>query len=215
MSDLNTPELIVKDLIEQMGCLLYCRDCLLNNIEIHDPDSKAVPKDYLEIVKRTKKISKKKFTVTELEKNIQVIEQKIVFCGKQFLKEIIETLKIFVEMDVTKFVINEKKKKKRKKQNKIDTSSSPRKGLKPQEGEIKSTYYYVIQTIHSCLKDLALNNMSYKFSQVPQWLVINLFHKIETTMSASNRHVAQRIIGLLSIESEHLKTLTEQYIEFF
>ncbi|KAJ3444553.1 heat shock protein [Anaeramoeba flamelloides] len=201
MVEKSTADLMITDLVEQMGCLLYFRECILNNIDIHDPESKAVPKEYFQLVKRSQNIVNSEVSLEQVEKHLQTLGKKIVFCSKQYLDVIIDSMKLIIEFDLAKFVVHQKKKSKKQ-------------PILKDLGK-KSTKYFAFQTIYNCLHDLVFNNMSAKFSKVPKWFVLTLFEKVDVGNSKEIQYLSQRSIGLLSSNPIHFQILIDLYLKFF
>ncbi|KAJ6252858.1 hypothetical protein M0813_13720 [Anaeramoeba flamelloides] len=209
----STSELMVENLIEQMGALLYYRDCVLRGSNLHDTQKAHIPDEEKKYVDRSQQIKEADLSNEKVNEQLNTVQKKIIFLSATHLTEILESLNKVISIDITKYDLTTKKKKKKKdfiKPIKTDTQIFG----SFEKFEEQSIQFFVLKTFFYCFENVNQRKLISKFKSVPKRLVEVIFNFLNFDHSPAIRFTSSQCLVHLSKYDPHFETITHLFSEF-
>ncbi|KAJ6235941.1 ribonuclease mrp protein subunit snm1 [Anaeramoeba flamelloides] len=209
--DNTTTDLMIKDLVGQMGSLLYYRGCLEKKIQIEDLGS--LQKDHSKYFEGVKKLSTLDLTLSEVNEKLFSLRETVVLSTFGCLQMMLmETFSLFsIDHEISQFGIKKSKKSK----SKPVPSTNQLHFDRVEKHEENSGHFFAMKMVYLTLKKLVVNkNLNY-LAEIENETIDTIFEQINFVNSWGVRFVAIQCLGFLTKCENHLGYIPNKFVDFF
>ncbi|KAJ6252080.1 stress response protein nst1 [Anaeramoeba flamelloides] len=208
----TTSELMVENLIEQIGSLLYYRECLLRGSHLHDIKKARVSEEEKNYVANAQQIKEADLSNEKVNEQLDSLQKKIILLSATHLSEILEYLNNVILIKISNYDQPTRKKKKKDLLKPIKVDSRVFDSF--EKFEEQSIQFFVLKTYYYCFEYINQRKLISKFKSVPKRLVEVIFNFLNFDHSPAIRFTSSRCLIHLSTYNGHFETITHLFNEF-